>query len=114
MGRYFNKNFYNIASVKDEISKLLSLTNNSVYWMFKIENLKGYWSEIVGEKLSSLTCPEYIYKNTLCVYCKHAALIQSMNFYKTEMLKKIKEKMPDLKIDDIYFSVRKKENRSKP
>lgn len=113
MARYFNKNFYNIASVKDEMSNLLRLTNSSVYWMFKIENLKSVWIEIVGEKLSNLTCPEYIYKNTLCIYCKHAALIQSMNFYKKEMIQKIRTKIPDLKIDDIYFSVKKKESRSK-
>lgn len=113
MARYFNTHFYNIASITDEMSNLLRLTNSSVYWMFKIENLKSVWGEIVGEKLSSLTCPEYIYKNTLCVYCKHAALIQSMSFYKKEMIKKIKTKIPDLEIVDIYFSVRKKENRSK-
>lgn len=113
MARYFNKNFYNIASFKDEISKLLSLTNSSVYWMFKIETLKDCWNDIVGEKLGCLTNPEYIYKNILCVYCKHAALIQSMNFYKVEMMKKIREKMPDVVINDIYFSVKKKEYRSK-
>ncbi|MCH5149038.1 MAG: DUF721 domain-containing protein [Spirochaetales bacterium] len=113
MARYFNKNFYNIASVKDEISDLLKFTNSSVYWMFKIENVKSIWGEIVGEKLSSLTYPEYIYKNTLCVYCRHAALFQSMNFYKGEIIKKIRAKIPDLKIDDIYFSMKKKENRSK-
>lgn len=112
MARYLNKNFYNIASAKDEISKLLSLTNKSVYWMFKIETLKECWNDIVGEKLGSLTYPKYIYKKTLCVYCSHAALIQSLNFYKAEIIEKIKEKMPDVTIDDVYFSV-KKENISK-
>ena len=62
MEKYFNKNFYNISSVKDEISKLLSKTNSSVYYMFKLENLRGIWNDIVGEKLCNLTYPEYIYK----------------------------------------------------
>lgn len=108
MEKYFNKNFYNISSVKDEISKLLSKTNSSVYYMFKLENLRGIWIDIVGEKLCNLTNPEYIYKNTLCVYCKHSGLIQSLNFYKNEILKKIQNKMPELKINDIYFSMKKK------
>ena len=112
MARYFNKNFYNISSVKDEMSKLLSVTNNSVYWMFKIEMLRNIWSEIIGEKLCNLTYPEYIYKNTLCVYCKHPGLIQSLTFYKNNLLKKIELKVPELKIQDIYFSAKKKENKS--
>ncbi len=112
MARYFNKNFYNIASIKDEMSKLLSVTNNSVYWMFKIENIKSMWREIIGEKLCDLTSPQYIYKTTLYVYCKHAALIQSLNFYKSEIIKKLEVKMPDMKIKDIYFSTKKKEYRT--
>jgi hypothetical protein len=113
MARYFNKNFYNIASIKDEMSKLLSVTNNSVYWMFKIENIKAMWNEIVGDKLYALTVPQYIYKTTLYVYCKHTALIQSLNFYKNEIIKKLEDKMPELNIKDIYFSTKKKENGTK-
>lgn len=70
---------------------------------FDISLLKKNWTDIVGENLANYTSPMKIYKNVLLVNCIHQGLIQTLQYHKDSIQKKIQELYPN-KVKDIKFS----------
>lgn len=100
MQKYFNKNFYNISDSKKIIDNLMN--NLDLSDKFQIVKIKKDWENIIGEKMFKFTYPEKIYKNILYVKCTHSGWINSLNFNKSNILKKINESLK-INLDNIYF-----------
>lgn len=102
MEQYYNKNYYNIETSKNIISKLIKdpYTGN----LIKVELLRKNWSLIIGEKMCKYTKPEKIYNSTLYVICIHQGWINTLQFYKSKILDNIKEMFEnEMIIDNVKF-----------
>jgi hypothetical protein len=70
--------------------------------------LQKKWNIIIGEKLFIHTDPEKIYGHKLYVKCSHQGWINTLQFYKKDILKNIKENLEeDFNITDIIFTLGK-------
>ena len=102
MEKYYNKNYFNIKSIKDIINNLT--TNSYFSYEYKLNVLKNNWEKVVGEKLYNQTEPFKLYKTTLYVNCVHQGLINTLLFYKDIILSKIQENFNDrIVIKEIIF-----------
>ncbi len=61
------------------------------------------WEEIVGEKISKITTPEKIQKNTLIVKVDNAPWRAELTFRKKEILEKIQKTTNSDSIKNILF-----------
>lgn len=92
----------NIIHIKEIIKN--SINNKEFKENFKILLLKKQWNEIIGEKLYYHTAPQKILKNILYVKCAHQGWIQTLFFYKNDILKNIEKFYQyELNIKDIIF-----------
>ena len=75
-----------------------------------LEKLCGYWSEIIGNKISKFSkVLEISDDNTLTVACADSYIANELYFEKAKLLKKMNEKTRELgiKIVDIRFDYKK-------
>ena len=62
------------------------------------------WSDVVGEHLASATRPLRIAGDTLWVHVENATLGHHMTFLAPQLLRKIRETVPEAKISTIRFT----------
>ena len=94
-----SNNFTGIKNILDNILK-----NEKYMPNLKIVKLKRDWNNIVGKQLSKYTQPKKIYQSVLVVDCNHSGWINTLQFYKDDILNKIREYYPDdMGIKDIKF-----------
>jgi predicted nucleic acid-binding Zn ribbon protein len=77
---------------------------------FRIIKLKRDWKKIIGDQMYKHTFPVRIEKTTLIINCDHQGWINTLQFYKKELLENIKKSFNDeLKITEVkfYFGKRK-------
>ena len=92
----------NISHIKEIIEG--SINNREIRGNFKILLLKKAWKSIIGEKLYLHTAPQKILKNNLYIKCAHQGWIQTLYFYKSEILSNItKYYMDEIQIKDLVF-----------
>lgn len=102
MERYYNKNYYNIITMKDLVKKMTAKSYDG--YEIKLNMIKNKWHLIIGDKLSGQTAPVKLYKTTLYVNCIHQGMINTLLFYKDIILNKIKEEFGDMiLVDEIIF-----------
>ncbi len=61
------------------------------------------WKDIVGEMIAEKATPAKMAGDSLVVFTKNAAWANELSFMKDQILKKIKEALPDSEIKDIRF-----------
>jgi len=61
------------------------------------------WEEIVGNNISKVTKIEKIKNNVIYIKTKNTAWRQELSFQKEELITKIIEKLPKMKIKEIKF-----------
>ena len=73
----------------------------------KIFRLKKNWIEIIGEQLSTHTKPVKIYSSTLVIHCDHQGWINTLQFYKQDILNNISNIFKnEINVNDIKFVYR--------
>ena len=91
-----------ISHIKDIIKN--SIGGKAIKEGFKIHLLRKEWCEIIGEKLYRNTSPLKIVKTSLYVKCAHQGWIQTLTFYKKDIIEKINVKFKDdFEIAEIKF-----------
>ena len=65
------------------------------------------WREIVGIQLASKTCPLKLFKGTLYLTVSDSQWMQTLLFIKSEIIQKLNQQFPDLKINEIIGRVGK-------
>lgn len=95
-----------IKDIIDDIFKQSRILSD-----FRIIRLKKFWKEIIGKQLYKHTTPVKIDRTTLVINCDHQGWINTLQFYKKEILGNIKKYFNDnFKIDEVrfYYGKRKK------
>lgn len=95
-----------IKDIIDDIFKRSSFLSD-----FRVVRIKKIWKEIIGVQLYKHTIPVKIERTTLVVNCDHQGWVNTLQFYKKEILENIKKKFnDDFKINDVrfYYGKRKK------
>lgn len=74
--------------------------------LFNFLQLIKDWQSIVGDFMAQNTIPLKIRSGTLIISTKHSIFAQELSFLAPTLLKKIKEKFPELdgKLNKIHFS----------
>lgn len=74
--------------------------------LFNFLQLIKDWKSIVGEFMAKNTIPLKIRSGTLIISTKHSIFAQELSFLAPTLLKKIKEKFPELddKLNKIHFT----------
>jgi predicted nucleic acid-binding Zn ribbon protein len=63
------------------------------------------WEEVVGKTIAAHTLPETVRFKKLILRVDSSVWMQQLTFYKKEMIQKINESFPTLKIEEIHFRV---------
>ena len=95
-----------IKDIIDDIFKKTSFLSD-----FRIIRLKKVWKDIIGDQLYKHTNPVKIDRSTLVINCNHQGWINTLQFYKKEILENIRKYFnDDFKISDVrfYYGKRKK------
>lgn len=81
------------SNKKSEIKNIIDdiFKKSYIFSDFKITRLKKKWKEIIGEQLYNHTNPVKLEKNTLFINCDHQGWINTLQFYKKEILDNIKK-----------------------
>lgn len=92
-----------------EIKKIIEniFRENKMFPDMNILLLKKNWKEIIGDQLYNHTEPLRIHNNLLIVNCDHQGWINSLQFYKEEIIKNINNISDINLIKDIKFIFRK-------
>ena len=73
----------------------------------KEQEVLGIWAQVVGEEIAARTQPLRVDKGVLYVRVDHSAWLQELHFMEKEILRKLKEKAPDVDLDRIRFGASK-------
>ncbi len=65
------------------------------------------WRDIVGLQLASKTCPLKLFKGTLYLTVSDSQWMQTLLFLKIEIIRKLEQKFPNLKIKEIIGRIGK-------
>jgi len=82
--------------------------------LIKYSTIFSFWKDIVGVKFSNFTKPQTIKGAKLYVSAKSPIIIQELNLYKKNILKKLNSySQPlDIKIEDIIFDYKNFKNET--
>lgn len=75
--------------------------------MLILGRLINSWRDIVGIQLASKTCPLKLFKGTLYLTVSDSPWMQTLLFIKANIIQKLAERFPDLKIKDIIGRIGK-------
>ncbi|MBP2681853.1 MAG: putative RNA-binding protein containing Zn ribbon [Candidatus Krumholzibacteriota bacterium] len=73
----------------------------------KEQEVLGIWAQVVGEEIAARTQPLRVDKGVLYVRVDQSAWLQELHFMEKEILRKLKEKAPDVDLDRIRFGASK-------
>jgi len=73
----------------------------------KEQEVLGIWAQVVGEEIAARTQPLRVDKGVLYVRVDQSAWLQELHFMEKEILRKLKEKAPDVELDRIRFGASK-------
>ena len=87
-----------IASTMDDLIQ-------SFGWQTKVAEgeLFSNWKELVGDRVAESSFPEDLSKGILTVRCKSTAWATQLRLMGADILAKISERLPDLKVKEIRF-----------
>ena len=90
------------------IGKILSdnLTDKKFGYICKVSMFFSFWKDIVGRKFEKKSKPYGIKSNKLFVSCENSFIVQELNMFKKDIIKKLSPyaKGLDIKINDISFN----------
>ena len=73
----------------------------------KEQEVLGIWAQVVGEEVAARTQPLRVDRGVLYVRVDHSAWLQELHFMEKEILRKLKEKAPDIELVRIRFGASK-------
>ena len=73
----------------------------------KEQEVLGIWAQVVGEEIAARTQPLRVDKGVLYVRVDHSAWLHELHFMEKEILRKLKEKAPDVELVRIRFGASK-------
>ncbi|OHD05918.1 MAG: hypothetical protein A2086_06965 [Spirochaetes bacterium GWD1_27_9] len=96
-----------------EIQDLVKIAFNNTYYRssLKVLLIKRKWIDIIGKKLFFHTSPEKMYNGILYVNCSHQGWIQTLQFYKNEIIENIQKYYNDIQVKEIIFKLGKIDNQ---
>jgi len=99
-----HKDFTSIGEVLES-----SLPGNARFkYAIKMSTLFGFWDKIVGRKFEKTSRPLTIKFSKLQVSCQNSYVVQELNMFKSDLIKKIAAYAEPLglKVEDIIFSTK--------
>ena len=105
MKRLNNSNFELLEDIIKNLDFNYDPSHNQI-----LDNLDGYWNEIIGNKISKFSkVYEFSDDNTLTVACADSFIANELYFEKARLLSKMNAKTQELgiKIVDIRFDYKK-------
>jgi predicted nucleic acid-binding Zn ribbon protein len=69
----------------------------------KEQEVLGIWAQVVGEEIAARTQPLRVERGVLYVRVDQSAWLQELHFMEKEILRKLKEKAPDVELVRIRF-----------
>lgn len=107
MNNNYNKIKHNVrctkeGSIKDVMKELFSYYH--IEANLDEEDIIAAWKEITGELINKLTTKIYVQNNCLYVKVNASALKHELNMVKTSIMEKIKAKLPNSNLKNIYIS----------
>jgi predicted nucleic acid-binding Zn ribbon protein len=73
----------------------------------KEQEVLGIWAQVVGEEIAARTQPLRVDRGVLYVRVDQSAWLQELHFMEKEILRKLKEKAPDVELVRIRFGASK-------
>jgi predicted nucleic acid-binding Zn ribbon protein len=73
----------------------------------KEQEVLGIWAQVVGEEIAARTQPLRVERGVLYVRVDQSAWLQELHFMEKEILRKLKEKAPDVELVRIRFGASK-------
>jgi len=73
----------------------------------KEQEVLGIWAQVVGEEIAARTQPLRVDRGVLHVRVDHSAWLHELHFMEKDILKKLKEKAPDIELNRIRFGTSK-------
>lgn len=77
----------------------------NLHGLWQMYTLLRSWDTIVGEKIAARSEPAYVQNKTLWISVSDSIWMQHLQSMKPELLRKVREFMPDLEIIDIRWNV---------
>ena len=102
IGKKRNNGLHSFESILPDIIHEYELEKS-----FTIEELAAQWSSIVGDIISTHSKPDRIYKKVLIIGVDHSVYANEIIIMKDAILKKIKDELPFLIINDIRAEIKK-------
>jgi len=98
------KNENDFSSIKDILKGILSDEKNSLQDKFHYNLIKNSWSDIIGNEFLDKTYPDRLVGGTLYVACSSQGAINTLHFYKKDIIKDINKLFKDdINIMNIKF-----------
>ncbi len=103
MKKYTNSNNDEFSSIKNIVEEIINDNKADLSNKFTYELIKNSWTTIIGSIVGE-TLPDRLTNGTLYVACNTQGLINTLHFYKKEIIKNINSLFKDdIKVTDIKF-----------
>ena len=96
-----------MPTVASHLQTLYGRKNWHVLWQTFM--LVRNWDKVAGSKIASRSEPAYVQKNTLWIHVRDSVWMQHLHTMKPELIEKVQQFMPDLKINDIRWVIQSAE-----
>ena len=96
------KRFARVGDLLPAVLKSIGLDRK-----LKQQEIISIWPEVVGAEIAARTQAYKVDKGVLFVRVDHSAWIQELHFMEKEILKKLKNRAPDIDIKRIRFGTGK-------
>ena len=92
------KRFARVGDILPTVLKSIGLDQR-----LREQEILAIWPEVVGEEVAARTRPFKIERGVLHVRVDHSTWMQELHFMENEILRKLREKAPDIKLVRIRF-----------
>ena len=92
------KRFARVGDILPTVLKSIGLDQR-----LREQEILAIWPEVVGEEVAARTQPFKIERGVLHVRVDHSTWMQELHFMEQEILRKLKEKAPDIELVRIRF-----------
>jgi len=93
-----HKRFARVGDILPTVLKSIGLDQR-----LREQEILAIWPEVVGEEVAARTQPFKIERGVLHVRVDHSTWMQELHFMEREILRKLKEKAPDIELVRIRF-----------
>lgn len=78
---------------------------------FEEDRLRAEWKRVVGETIAARSRPRRVRGKTLFVEVQNSSWMNEIQFHRNEIVRKVNEEFPKLKIDEIRLQLERERER---